>query len=222
MIIFDKEAQQFCLNDEEAFMAVPLSYVGNNEKISITVYPVFEKEAEIFLEAFQGKYFSDEAIEYAKAHFSGLLFEKGYKFESFSDSFLFTYTVKNVSRNWILPNTELLCKRHLDYECPIDCELPCMLENYTTFVTVADGKIVSYASANQEDGRLQIGVETAQPYRRQGFGASNIAALCDYLKDSPLPLTYSAECGNLPSQRLIEKLGGILSDKLYCMVMCRY
>ena len=78
------------------------------------------------------------------------------------------------------------------------------------FVTVSDGKVLSYAYENPDlsgDGTSDIAVETAEEYRGRGYGTSNVAALAYYLLDPGRTVTYTAEYGNLPSRKIAEKVG---------------
>lgn len=73
-----------------------------------------------------------------------------------------------------------------------------------------EGETIATASLNWE-GRYfgEIGVETKSSYRRQGYGQSVVAALCQYLIDRGKGVVFVVAAENTPSIQLAESLGFI-------------
>ena len=80
--------------------------------------------------------------------------------------------------------------------------------NCPIFGTVQDGKLLSFANLNSDDGEVaDIGVETAPGEEGKGYAASNAAALALYFLKKGRRVFYETEASNLPSVRIAEKLG---------------
>ena len=74
------------------------------------------------------------------------------------------------------------------------------------------GVRVSFASVNdirEEEGSVEIYVETEEPYRSRGFGTLCVASLRDFLVKKGKTVKYVTETDNAPSLRVAEKAGFI-------------
>ena len=74
---------------------------------------------------------------------------------------------------------------------------------------VRDGKIISLAATNgaPSDGKAEISVDTAEDYRRQGYGRSCVAALTRELLRRGLGVRYVSFGSNDPSLALAHSIG---------------
>lgn len=81
------------------------------------------------------------------------------------------------------------------------------------FVTLAeDGRVIGDCGTKgwvDDDGRVEIGYGLAAPFRGKGYGAEAVGALVGWLRAQPDVRTVAArvEVGNVPSRRLLERLG---------------
>ena len=101
----------------------------------------------------------------------------------------------------------------------------------TAFITVENKKILSIASENRSCSEdfddedmpvVEIGVETHKDSRKNGYAASNAAALClELLKDNDCYVTYETANDNVPSQKCAEKAGFKRYGRCYYYVMRR-
>lgn len=222
MITKNETSEQFCLHDSDAFMAIPIFFTGSDSDVNIEVFPSLYEEAVRFEESFRGRYFSPDAISYLKEHFASPAIEKGYAFNHYADGYLIGFQTEKANEALILPSTERLQKKHLKLDCLVDYDPESLLEYETAFVTVADGAIVSIATITQEEeNEYQLGVETAEAYRRRGYGLSNVSAAIRFFEKKKEKLVYDAESANAASIGLIEKAGGRPFRKAYTMIMTR-
>ena len=76
---------------------------------------------------------------------------------------------------------------------------------------ILDGeRIVAGASIYEWYGFVDIGVLTDPAYRRRGLGAAVVSGICGALLDDPRVVLYRHELGNLGSQRVAERVTGLV------------
>ncbi len=97
-----------------------------------------------------------------------------------------------------------------EYDSLIDIDVDALEAGCLAFATVIDGTIVSIASENpyrEDENVVNIGVETSPGHTKNGYGASNIAALSYYLLDTGMTVEYTVDNENEVSIRLAERVG---------------
>ncbi|MBQ6262061.1 MAG: GNAT family N-acetyltransferase [Clostridia bacterium] len=78
------------------------------------------------------------------------------------------------------------------------------------------GVPVSFASVNdlpEEDGKVEIYVQTEEEYRSQGYGTRCVSALRDLIVNKGKTAKYVTETDNAPSLRVAEKAGFIKTGR---------
>lgn len=116
---------------------------------------------------------------------------------------------EDVNKSLILDSSEALLPEG-EYDCMIDVDVDALEAGCLAFATVLDGTIVSIASENpyrEDENTVNIGVETAEGYKKNGYGASNVAAITYYLLDTGMTVEYTVDNENEMSMRLAEKVG---------------
>lgn len=93
-------------------------------------------------------------------------------------------------------------------ECLTETKLDENAENCTIFGTVRDGKVLSFANLNSDDGEVvEIGVETAEGEDGKGYASSNVAAITAYFLEKGRRVFYETEASNKASAAVAEKVG---------------
>lgn len=116
---------------------------------------------------------------------------------------------EDIKKSLILDSSEVLMPDG-EYDCLIDVDVDALEAGCLAFATVIDGTIVSIASENpyrEDENVVNIGVETADEYKKNGYGASNVAAITYYLLDAGMAVEYTVDNENEVSIRLAEKVG---------------
>lgn len=135
--------------------------------------------------------------------------ENGYEI-SYGKNCIYKLTRReDVNRSLILDSSEVLIPE-TEYESLVEIDPEALEMGLLCFATVLDGTIVSVASENpyrEDENVVNIGVETDEEYRRNGYGASNVAALSYYLLDSGMTVEYTVDNENEVSIRLAERIG---------------
>lgn len=90
------------------------------------------------------------------------------------------------------------------------------------FCTIADERIVCGAtSAARCDTAIEIQINTAETFRRQGLARAVGAALAAYCLENGLDPDWDTDAGNLRSQRLAQKLGYVPEGSYEWLVLRR-
>ena len=87
-----------------------------------------------------------------------------------------------------------------------------------------NGKAVSVAAVNdvcEEDGRLEIYVETDEEHRNKGYGTSCVSALAELLCERGKKVLYVCSSDNAASMRVAEKCGFIKTGERLSAVYYR-
>lgn len=237
MITLDRGGEEFVFENEWD-IAVPITVrKKDNGEIYVEVFPTYEKEAEEFVRRFGDDPFTDEALDFISENIGAKMRDRGYEEDEngkFRRRFYYTYVIKSrdaVNRDAILDSTLPLTKKNIrrkknktTFDLPLYIE-----EEMTAFVTVVDGNIVSIASENRscsddfaDEGQdvIEIGTETHVDHRKNGYAASNCAALADLLiRENCCYVTYETANNNISSQKCAEKAGFIRYGRCYYYIM---
>ena len=124
---------------------------------------------------------------------------------------------RNVSQNFplpagysLLPRNEQLFRKSSDYQSTV--ELFGTVENvmqYTLGVVILreEAIVCEAATGAPTHGLIEVGVTTAEPYRRQGFATIACAHLIEICEEQGYKTWWDCAKQNLPSVSLAKKLG---------------
>lgn len=236
MIIIDRDGEEFVFENEWD-TAVPVTIrKKDNGELKIEVFPSYNGEAEEFERLYAGDPFTSEAFSFLWENIGKKMRERGYEEDEngkFRDRFYYTYVIKSsadVNRDAILPTTKPLCKKNIrKKQNKTTFDLPLYIDDeMRAFVTVLDDGIVSIAAENRsfsddfddEKDVIEIGVETNVACRKNGYAASNCAALAaELLSDDDCYVTYETANTNVSAQKCAEKAGFVRYGRCYYYVM---
>ncbi|MCD7776522.1 MAG: hypothetical protein LUH54_04025 [Firmicutes bacterium] len=234
VINLDREAQKCVLNGE-LDIAIPFSMRAKlpcgRDELKIDVFPMYEKNAHVFLERFGDDIFSKDAICFIRENFGNEIKRLGFsedEEETLTPNDLFMINSPwDVRKDVIFSNTYRLSDIDISkYRNMTTYEL----QAYATlgvdaFVSVSDGCIVSIAALNPDDSTdfgdfdcrvSEIGCETCEAYRCRGYAASNIAALAMMtLQTKGGVVTYETHTDNIPAARAAEQAGFVRYGSSY-------
>ena len=152
---------------------------------------------------------SEETIDRLIGLIDSMCFQNGYDI-NYGKNCIYKITRReDINKSLILDSSEVLMPDG-EYDCLIDVDVDALEAGCLAFATVLDGTIVSIASENpyrEDENTVNIGVETAEEYKRNGYGASNVAAITYYLLDTGMTVEYTVDNENEVSIRLAEKVG---------------
>lgn len=237
MIKLDRGGEEFVFENEWD-TAVPITVrKKDGGEVCVEVFPTYESEAEEFVRRFADDPFTDEAMDFIFEEIGTKMRNRGYEEDEngkFRRRFYYTYVIKSrdaVNRDAILPSTMPLTKKNIRRKKnKTTFDLPLYIdEEMTAFVTVKDGEIVSIASENRscsddfvDEGAdiIEIGTETYVDQRKNGYAASNCAALADaLLSENDCYVTYETANDNISSQKCAEKAGFVRYGRCYYYIM---
>lgn len=219
--------QIFCEDDtplNESFdLIVPFSMIADcdSETVDICVYDRFRLLAEAFAERYTEDPFGEEAQRYLASVIHMPLSNLGYGAPVHRRTVLYTADpgyLPPISTAAALPIAEIGDEIEDLTVLEIDPTLP-------GFGTVQNGSLVSAAVCNDpmfdlDSDSVEIAVETAEPYRRSGCGAANVAALAAALTAQGKTIRYQCSADNLPSRRTAERAGLTFRAEQY--YLCAY
>lgn len=152
---------------------------------------------------------SEETVDRLISLVDGICEQNGYEI-SYGKNRIYKMTRReDINKSLILDSSEVLMPDG-EYDCLIDVDVDALEAGCLAFATVIDGTIVSIASENpyrEEESTVNIGVETAEEHKKNGYGASNVAAITYYLLDTGMTVEYTVDNENEVSIRLAEKVG---------------
>ncbi len=217
---------QFALN-EKLDCIIPFTCTEYDGRLLLEVYEPVKKTAEKFIELYSPSPFSDDAIRYIDAQLKPLLDKWGYE-RSAGKLFDWGYTYvadnkSQICKNKILKNTvRISANNHYENLTGIitesyqdESEIYC---DTVYFGTVINNKILSVAAENtayMSDKMTEIAVETADNFRRNGYGVSNTAALTSYLVEKGKQVWYKCSRYNTASQKTAAAAGFRYAGKNY-------
>ncbi len=237
MIILDRDGEEFVFENEWD-TAVPVTIRKKDSgELKIEVFESYENEAKEFERLYADDPFTSEAFSFLWENIGKKMRERGYEEDEngkFRNRFYYTYVIKspeNINRNAILPETKLLSELNIaEFENKTTFDLPLYIdEEINAFVTVKSDEIVSIAAENRSfsddfedeaEETIEIGTETNINFRKNGYAASNCAALADLLmSENDCYVTYETANTNVSSQKCAEKAGFVRYGRCYYYVM---
>ena len=206
------------LHDGE--VAVPLEITAVDETATVEFYPSAKPIIDEFLALYGDEVFSDRAIRFAVDKLGGFLSSYGFSLSPDSEDYYINYTIPVPCIEMLPEVRRLTGDEGFDDLTQTDID-GLIKQGYIIYASVVDNKIVAVANTGEPINahtpyEVEIGVDTAQEYRRRGYGRSCVIALVRELADMGHGAIYECASQNTASVRLAEGLGGkIVSRKFY-------
>lgn len=222
----DIELEKYIL-DEDCFIAMPFELHRRNGENEIITYSFTKKTAEEFEKRYSDNPFSDEAKKFLLDKLTPIMEKLGFNCTFALDDVHYEFRCAEPDTSRILPDCEIIDTLRGEKwdDIPIDeFALDPNDEKDRMAVIRRGGKIVCYAGLNDicaDDGCPEITVECEESYRLNGFAASCVAMLTDYLVSLGMNVKYVCTEDNTASVRTAEAAGFKLYDKCLPFVCCR-
>ena len=206
-------------------VAVPLEVTVSENKATVEYYPSAEALVAKLIERFGESaktLFSLEAIAFAVRYFGDFLELYGFSVSPDSKDFYINCTLHGVCTE-SYPAVRRLTGGE-GYNDLTDTDIDGLIEDgYIIYAAVVGNDIVAVANTgvpiNDETPReVEIGVDTAEKYRRKGYGRACISALVNELSRLGHTAIYEYASKNTASARLIESLGGTVTSRKFYIV----
>ncbi len=217
------ERDESWLNGGE--VAVPLEITARGDTVAVCYYPSAKALVTEFLERFGTdsiSLFSCDAVLWAAEKFGAFLDERGFELSPDSYDYYVNFALR-AKRVEASPEVRRLCGDE-GYEDLTDTDIDGLLsEGYIVYAAVVDNKIVAVANTGEPIGDdtphdVEIGVDTAEKYRRRGYARACVGALVGELSRLGHTAIYECASGNTASMRLAEGLGGKAVYKKFYVV----
>ena len=206
-------------------VAVPLEITACGDDVRVLYYPSAKALVDELLCRFGADadaLFSRDAITWATEKFGAFLEARGFELSPDANDYYVNFALEAKS----YARAESVCRLCGDeeYEDLTDTDIDGLLSGgYIVYAAVVDNKIVAVANTGEPiDGdtarEVEIGVDTAEEYRRCGYGKACISALVGELSRLGHTAIYECASGNTASMRLAEGLGGTVIYKKYYVV----
>ena len=217
------EDDEILLTEENPPAIVPVVISKGRHCIEAELYFSIYPEVSDFVKKHTEDLFADDTLRTLGEIVAPYLEKTGYVREKqgtlrWYHSFV-CYNKDKIDPSVILPSTKKL--NTLRYENLTTFDLKELKEyKLPAFVTVVDGKVVSIATVNpysKGQRMLEITAETAPAYRKRGYGASNVAALADYLLRHKHTVAYCCSRYNSGSIKIARKVGLTNDGRFYAI-----
>lgn len=194
-----------------------------SDKIEIETYPIFKKDAKEFLERFfagdGSAIFSKEARQWIKDRVGGYIIKQGFTILEESDDFT---VCCRILKSQVPTRAVRICSTK-GFENLTEYDIDEMLRyGFWCYGVVEEGKILSVACSNATvdlKGKvMEIGVETAESARGQGYGRESVIALTNELCSVGYEVHYEYLSENYPSKALVSELETEPVSKTYYLV----
>ena len=217
------ERDEAWLNGGE--VAVPIEITVRDSVAQIEYYPSAKGIVDEFVRLYgenEDTLFSSEAIAFAAEKFGAFLTSRGFELSPDSEDYYINFALPsrkieahpNVCR---LDGTEA-------FDDLTDTDIGGLIsDGYIIYAAVVAGKIVALANTGEPINgdtpkAVEIGVDTAEEYRRRGLGKACVLALTSELSRLGHTAIYECASGNTASVQLAESLGGRIVYKKYYAV----
>ncbi len=210
VILEDKEIEKALFENCEEVI-VPIEVTKRNGELEIITFEKTQNIANEFEKRFEKSPFTPEAKNFLHSSLKDVVKAWGYTADDIDEGHILTYIDKEINTSLILPTTKMI-KAQGKYENLTEYELEQLPEESDEcyFVTVIENKIVSVCEMNTEGvfvGAAEINVYTSPEYRKNGYGASNVCAMANYLINQGKRVAYTVNYKNKPSEELAIKCG---------------
>ena len=222
-MICELKRQEADFFDGKYEVAVPFELTYDGTESEICVYPSLRQLADEYLCLFgndENAMFSEDSVAWACEKFGGFLESHGFSLSPDSEDYYICYEL--VGTIGEIPSGVRRLEGGEGYNDLTDTDIDGLLEcGYIIYAAVVGNDIVAVANTGEpvdEDTPhlVEIGVDTAEPYRRKGYGRACVSALIRELSERGHSAVYECASGNAASIALAKSLGGIAnSKKLY-------
>lgn len=225
MIVLESKENERALFENQEEAIIPIEITERDGEVEIITLERTLDVAKELEKRFSKNLFSDEAIAFIHNSLKRRVDEWGYTVDDLKEGYILTYINESVNEDLILPSTVRLSFGE-GYENLTDYELEPLDENGKEcyFVTIDDGKIVSVCEMNTDGvfiGATEINVFTSDGYKKKGYGASNVSAMCKYLSSLGERIAYTVQAENEASIALARKCGFKRIAKTYYYICYR-
>ena len=207
----------------EGEVAVPLEVTLCENEAEIEYYPSAKPILDEFLDKF-GKsaymLFSGEAVLWANERFGNFLGQYGFELSPDSEVVYLNHTLAKV--NGEVPDFVRRINGDEGYNDLTGTDIDGLTEaGYIIYAAVIGNDIVALANTGvpitaDTENEVEIGVDTAEKYRRHGYGKACVTALVGELSRMGYTAIYECADGNEASVGLVKSLGGeLVSRKFY-------
>ena len=217
------EDDDVLFEEEELPAIVPVVISSGRHGVEGELYYNIYPEVATFIEKNVGQLFEDENLLLLNEIVKPYLDEKGYVREKqgslrWYHSFA-GYDKRKINTDLVQNTTKKLSPRHIKNETTFDLE---ELREFKlpAFVTVIDKTVVSIATVNpysKGQRMLEVTSETAPNYRKNGYAASNVAALAHYLLRHGHTVAYCCSRYNRGSVKIARKVGLTHEGRFYAI-----
>lgn len=211
------------LYDKDAEVAVPFELTLRDGEALAEYYPAAKPLAEAFLKKFgtdEAQLMSADAIKWAVEHFGELLEKYGFTLSPDSEDCYIDFALAPLERELADNIIRLSGGEGFTDLTETDIEGLCEA-GYIIYAAVVGNNIVAVANTGEpiyEDTpcEVEIGVDTAEKYRKKGYGKACVAALIGELRRLGHTAHYECASSNAASIALAEGLGGrVIGKKIY-------
>lgn len=206
-------------------VAVPLEITVENGVAKIEYYPSARELVDEFTAHFgkdEGTLLCPDAVSWATKKFGSFLEKFGFEMSPDSEDYYINYLITEPQGT---PRSEVVrLTGSEEYTDLTDTDIEGLIsEGYVIYAAVVDSKIAALANTGEpitehSPREVEIGVDTAKDYRRQGLGSACVYALARELCDNGLTAVYECASTNIASIRLAESLGGKVKSKKFYVV----
>ena len=206
-------------------VAVPLEITVRDFVAEVEYYPSVKDILDEFVSLYgenEDTLFSREAIAFAAESFGAFLDAHGFEMSPDSEDYYVNYTLpacceKTHPSVCRLDGTEA-------YDDLTETDIGGLIsDGYIAYAAVVDNKIAALANTGEPidtdtPKTVEIGVDTAEEYRKRGLGKACVLALVSELSRLGHTAMYECASGNTASIRLAESVGGQIAYKKYYAV----
>ena len=223
LIIKSTECDEAWLDGGE--VAVPIEITVRDGEALIEYYPSAKDIVCEFVRLYgenEDTLFSREAISFATEKFGAFLTQRGFELSPDSGDYYINFALP--SCDTAAPPNVCRIDGTQELDDLTDTDVDGLVSGgYIIYAAVVDKKIVSLANTGEPIGEdtpraVEIGVDTAEDYRRRGLGKACVLSLVSELSRLGHTAIYECASGNTASIRLAESLGGTVVYKKYYAV----
>lgn len=220
-----KQRDETWLYDETAEVAVPFEMTVRGGEAFIEYYPTAKPLVDEFLQKFgacEAFLLSAEAVKWACERFGAFLEQHGFWMSPDSEDYYIGYALDE-PQGQILPEiTRLAGDETYTDLTETDIEGLCA-GGYIIYAAIVDNNIAAVANtgepiAEETPREVEIGVDTAEKYRRRGYGKACVTALVRELHERGYTAVYECASENTASVGLAESLGGKAAYRKFYIV----
>ncbi len=221
MIIIDREGEEF-VRETSFDLAVPVHVELFEGETKIFAYPSVAEVCEKLENNYSDDMFCTEAIDFIRSGCDEFRSELGYREEKYPDNWGYNFICDSITLEE--DNTAERIRRDGKYKNLTTFNIrDCLAYERVIFAIVKEGQIVSVAVTSEAPVKgaewIEIGVETAVGYRKNGYAVVAARALSDFLIKKGYRVLYKCHHRNEASTAVARKAGFDEVGKFYYYVL---